>query len=127
MELMISSDTSEEEGWELLSTLFKKVFKEFRRVRASAANASRDKNPLSKCPSYLWVSLQSHRVVKGILNAQFRNHMSITPVIILHVFKACAMNVAHSAAIKHMEGQLAALEKQPAGKKKQVAKKEAAK
>jgi len=111
-ELMHSSDTSEEEGWELLSALFKRIFEEFRRVRASAANASREKNQVSKCASYLWASIQAHRVVKEMLDARFRNHVSIAPVIILHVFKTRVTKVAHSAAIKRLEGRIAALEKQ---------------
>jgi hypothetical protein len=125
-ELMHSSDTAEEEAWELLSALIKKIFEELRKVRASAANAARDKNPITRCATYLWASIQAHRVMKEMLDARFRNHVSIAPVIILHVFKTRITKVAHTAALKRLEGRLAALEKtgNGGGKKIQEDKKE---
>jgi hypothetical protein len=63
-ELMHSSDTTEEEAWEFLSALLKRIFEEFRKVRASAANAARDKNAITRCATYLWASIQAHRVMK---------------------------------------------------------------
>jgi hypothetical protein len=115
-ELIHSSDSMEEEAWELLSALIKRVFEEFRKVRASAANAARDKNAVTRCLTYLWASIQAHRVMKDMLDARFRNHVSIAPVIILHVFKTRITKVAHTAALKRLEGRFAALEK-PAGKR----------
>jgi hypothetical protein len=98
-ELMHSSDTTEEEAWELLSALIKRIFEEFRKVWASAANAARDKNPVTRCSTYLWASIQAHRVMKEMIDARFRNHVSIAPVIILHVFKTRITKVAHTAAL----------------------------
>lgn len=113
---MHSSDTTEDEAWELLSALIKRIFEEFRKVRASAANAARDKNPITRCTTYLWASIQAHRVMKEMIDARFRNHVSIAPVIILHVFKTRITKVAHVAALKRLEGRITALEK-PGGKK----------
>ncbi len=121
-ELMHSSDTTEEEAWELLSALLKRIFEEFRKVRASAANAARDKNPTTRCSTYLWASIQVHRVMKEMLDARFRNHVAIAPVIILHVFKTRITKVAHTAALKRLEGRIAALEKTGLGKKKEAEK-----
>jgi hypothetical protein len=120
-ELMHSSDTTEEEAWELLSALLKRIFEEFRKVRASAANAARDKNAITRCATYLWASIQAHRVMKEMLDSRFRNHVSIAPVIILHVFKTRITKVAHNAALKRLEGRIAALEKS-GGKKKEAEK-----
>ncbi len=124
-ELMHSSDTTEEEAWDLLSALLKRIYEELRKVRASAANAARDKNPITRCSTYLWASIQAHRVMKEMIDAKFRNHVSIAPVIILHVFKTRITKVAHTAALKRLEGRIAALEKL-AGKKTWEEKKEGA-
>jgi hypothetical protein len=63
--------------------------------------------------------------MKEMIDAKFRNHVSIAPVIILHVFKTRITKVAHTAALKRLEGRIAALEKL-AGKKTWEEKKEGA-
>jgi hypothetical protein len=56
-------------------------------VRASAANATSEVNAATKCATIMWAIIQAHRVMKDFLDMRFRNHPSIAPVIILHVFK----------------------------------------
>jgi len=86
-ELLTTSEATEEEAWELVSGCIKRILEDLRRVRASTANATSEPNPSTKCATYLWALIQSHRVMKDYIDARFRNHPSIAPVIILHVFK----------------------------------------
>jgi hypothetical protein len=54
--------------------------------------------------------------MKEFLDMRFRNHPSIAPVIVLHVFKTRVTRVAHSTNIKRLEGRIAKLENTPAYK-----------
>jgi hypothetical protein len=63
-ELLTTSEATEEEAWELVSGCVKRIFEELRRMRASAANATSVTNPSTKCATYLWALIQSHRVMK---------------------------------------------------------------
>jgi hypothetical protein len=47
-----------------MSSIIWKIFDELRRVRAPAANAVADKNPISKCAAYMWALIQANRVQK---------------------------------------------------------------
>lgn len=58
-------------------------------MQASAANATSEVDPSSKCGTILWALIQSHKVMKVFLDLRFRNHPSIAPVIVLHIFKTC--------------------------------------
>jgi hypothetical protein len=53
--------------------------------------------------------------MRSFVDARFRNHSAIAPVIVLHVFKTRVTIVAHNAAIKRLEGRIAALEKSGGG------------
>jgi hypothetical protein len=120
-ELINHSESKPDEAYELLAAIYRRVFDEMRKVRTSASYASRDKNPISKCTSYIWAMIQAHRVMKDLLDAKFRNHVMIAPVIILHVFKTRITRVAHDEAIKRLEGRIAALEKDKGSSNKKVA------
>ncbi len=115
-ELLTTSEATDEEAWELVSACIKKIFEELRRVRASAANATSEVNATNKCATYLWALIQSHRIMKDFLDMRFRNHPSIAPVIILHVFKTRVTRVSHTNHIKRLEGRIAKLESAPAFK-----------
>mmetsp|Transcript_10104 Transcript_10104/g.14571 ORF Transcript_10104/g.14571 Transcript_10104/m.14571 type:complete len:742 (-) Transcript_10104:1161-3386(-) len=114
-ELVESSESTPEEAWELLSSIVRKMFEVIRVPRAGAATAARDKNALNRSSTILWSLIQSHRVMKDLMEARFRNHTSIAPVIILHVFRTRITRVAHASAIKRIEGRLALLEKNNGG------------
>jgi len=109
-ELLTTSEATEEEAWELVSGCIKRIFEDLRRVRASAANATSEINPSTKCATYLWALVQSHRVMKDYIDARFRNHPSIAPVIILHVFKTRVTRVSHNNHVKRLEGRIAKIE-----------------
>lgn len=115
-ELLTTSEATDDEAWELVSACIKKIFEELRRVRASAANATSEVNATSKCATYLWALIQSHRIMKDFLDMRFRNHPSIAPVIILHVFKTRVTRVSHNNHVKRLEGRIAKLESTPAFK-----------
>jgi hypothetical protein len=115
-ELLTTSEASEDEAWELVSACVKKVFEELRRVRASAANATSEADSTSKCSTIMWALIQAHRVMKDFLDMHFRNHPSIAPVIILHVFKTRVTPVSYSTNLKRLEGRTAKLEATPAFK-----------
>jgi hypothetical protein len=106
-ELLTTSEATEEEAWELVSGCIKRIFEDLRRVRASAADATSEINPSSKCATYLWALIHSHRVMKDYIDARFRNHPSIAPVIILHVFKTWVTRVSHNNHVKRLEGSIA--------------------
>jgi hypothetical protein len=44
------------------------------------------------------------------VDARFRNHPSIAPVLILHVFKPQVTRVSHTNNLKCLEGRIAKLE-----------------
>jgi hypothetical protein len=115
-ELLSTSEATEDEAWDLVSACIKKVFEELRRVRAGAANATTEVLASSKCATILWALIQSHRVMKDFLDSRFRNHPSIAPVIVLHVFKTRVTRVAHANSYKRLEGRVAKLESTPAFK-----------
>jgi hypothetical protein len=48
--------------------------------------------------------------MKDYIDARFRNHPSIAPVIILHVFKPRVTQVSHSKHVKRLEGRIAKLD-----------------
>jgi hypothetical protein len=86
-ELVASSEATDEEAWEVVSACIKKMFEIIRVPRAQAANATMDPSPSSHCTTYLWALIQSHEVMKEFIEARFRNHGAIAPVIVLHIFK----------------------------------------
>ncbi len=90
-----------------MSSIIQKIFDELRWVRAPAANAVADKNPISKCAAYMWALIQANRVQKEFLDAYFKNHPTIAPVIILHVFHTQVTKVQ----FKRLEGRVSELEK----------------
>ncbi len=124
-ELLTTSEATEEEAWELVAACIKKVFEELRRARATAANAMSEVNASSKCATFMWALVQSHRIMKDFLDLRFRNHPSIAPVIILHIFKTRVTRVSYSTTIKRLEGRVAKLETTPAFKNPKISPKDA--
>jgi hypothetical protein len=49
--------------------------------------------------------------MKEFLDACFRNHGAIAPVIVLHIFKMRVTRTSMSSSIKRLEGRIASLEK----------------
>jgi hypothetical protein len=54
---------------------------------------------------------QSHKIMREFIEARFRNHGAIAPVIVLHIFKTRVTRVAMTTNIKRLEGRISALEK----------------
>ena len=117
-ELVTTSEASEEEAWDVVGACIKKVFEVIRVPRAQAANATMEKDAKSQCASYLWALVQSHKVMREFIDARFRNHGAIAPVIVLHIFKTRVTRVAMASSIKRLEGRIAVLEKGKDGKGK---------
>jgi hypothetical protein len=118
-ELITTSEASEDEAWDVVGACIRKVFEILRVPRAQASNATMDGDIRSQCATYIWALVQSHKVMKQFIDARFRNHGSIAPVIVLHIFKTRVTRVSMSSTIKRLEGRIAALEK---GKEKEVKK-----
>ena len=112
-EMASTSDSPIEEAWELASACVRKIFDEMRRVRVAASNAMAEQNPVTKCALYMWCLIQANRVQKEFLDARFRNHPTIAPVIILHVFWTRVTKIAFKEGIKRLKGRIAILEKKP--------------
>ena len=110
-ELVTTSQATEEEAWEVVGACVRKMFEVLRVPRAQAANATMDPDPVSQCATYLWALVQSHKIMREFLEARFRNHGAIAPVIVLHIFKTRVTRVAVASSIKRLEGRIAALEK----------------
>jgi hypothetical protein len=110
-ELVTTSEATEEEAWEVLGACIKKMFEVIRVPRAQASNATMESSKVSQCASYLWVLIQSHKVMREFIEARFRNHGAIAPVIVLHIFKTRVTRVTMTSTIKRLEGRIAALEK----------------
>ena len=114
-EMVSTAESPIDEAWDLVSACVRKIFDELRRVRAPASNAMVEVNPVTKCALYLWCLIQANRVQKEFLDTRFRNHPTIAPVIILHVFRTRVTKVAFKEGLKRLEGRIALLEKKPAG------------
>jgi hypothetical protein len=113
-EMASTAESPVEEAWELVSACVRKIFDELRRVRAAASNAMAEQNPVTKCALYMWCLIQANRVQKEFLDARFRNHPTIAPVVILHVFRTRVTKIAFKEGLKRLEGRIALLEKKPA-------------
>ncbi len=50
-------------------------------------------------------------MLKEFLDARFRNHGSIAPVIVLHIFKTRVTHTSMASHIKRLEGRISSLEK----------------
>jgi hypothetical protein len=59
-ELLTTSEATEEEACEFVLACIKQVFKDLRRVRAGAANATSESDPSSKCATIMKALIQSH-------------------------------------------------------------------
>jgi len=114
-EMVSTAESPIDEAWDLVSACVRNIFDELRRVRAPASNAMAEVNPVTKCALYLWCLIQANRVQKEFLDTRFRNHPTIAPVIILHVFRTRVTKVAFKEGLKRLEGRIALLEKKPAG------------
>ena len=86
------------------------MFEEIRRVRAQASCAIMETNSVMKATAYIWAMYQADKVQREFLETRFRNHPSIAPVIVLHVFKTRVTRVSMNLTVKRLEGRLAALE-----------------
>lgn len=118
-ELVTTSEASEDEAWDVVGACIRKVFEILRVPRAQASNATMDGDLKSQCATYLWALIQSHKVMKEFIDARFRNHGAIAPVIVIHIFKTRVTRVTMAASVKRLEGRLAALEKVKDGKTKE--------
>ena len=107
----LTLQATEDEAWTLASQCMKSAFVYLRTVCSPAANALSDPNKVSRCTTYMWCLLESHRLMREFLDASFRNHPCIAPVITLHLFRSQVTKTAFSEAIKRLEGCLNALEK----------------
>ncbi len=102
----------------MVGACIRKVFEILRVPRAQASNATMDGDVKSQCATYLWALIQSHKVMKEFIDARFRNHGTIAPVIVHHIFKTRVTRVTMASTVKWLEGRMAALEKAKDGKVK---------
>jgi len=110
-ELVTTSEATEDEAWEVVGACIRKMFEVIRVPRAQAANATMDPDLKSQCATYLWALVQSHKIMREFIEARFRNHGAIAPVIVLHIFKTRVTRVAMTSTIKRLEGRIAVLER----------------
>lgn len=123
------SETGADDAWELASHCVKRIFEELRRIRATAANASVEADPVMKCAKDLWAVLQSHQLMQEYVDRGFRDHRSIFPVINYHLFNTSVSRAAfdkHKQAVVKLEtrcnlidslqAKVAKLEKKGGGK-----------
>ena len=102
------------EGWILVSACVYVMFEELYKVRMHAASAKSETDGPIRCASYLWCTLQAHRIMKDFVGANFRGHPSIGPIINLHLFQYRVPTSVHDKAlarISELEKQIASMKK----------------
>ena len=102
------------EGWILVSACVYVMFEELYKVRMHAASAKSESDVHVRCATYLWCTLQAHRVMRDFNMASFRGHPSIGPIINLHLFQYRVPTSVHDKAltrITELEKLVATLKK----------------
>ena len=102
------------EGWILVSSCVCEMFQDIYKFWMHAASKNSETDLHVKCASYLWCTLQAHRVMKEYLEANLRGHLSIRPIINLHLFQYQVPTLVHDkglSRILELEKQLASIKK----------------
>ena len=87
------------EGWILVSACVYVMFEELYKVRMHANTAKSESEHQVKCATYLWCTLQAHRVMTDFVSSNFRGHASIGLIINLHLFQYRIPLLVHEKAV----------------------------
>jgi hypothetical protein len=82
-----SVTSNSKDAWNLTSLVSKTAFENLHDVRVIGADLSDIVSPSKRAARILWATLQAHRVMRGFIEADFRNHPKIAPVIVMHLFE----------------------------------------
>jgi hypothetical protein len=84
-EFLVTS--TEKDAWSLTSLIAKTVFVAIHHVRSVGADISDIVSPSKRAAKVMWSTLQAHRIMRSFIDADFRNHAMIAPVIVLHLLE----------------------------------------
>jgi hypothetical protein len=84
-EFLVTS--SEKDAWSLTSLIAKTVFVAIHHVRSVGADLSDITSPSKRAAKVMWATLQAHRIMRYFIDADFRNHQMVAPVIVLHLLE----------------------------------------
>jgi uncharacterized membrane protein YgcG len=84
-EFLVTS--TEKDAWSLTSLIEKTVFVAIHHVRSVGADISDIVSPSKRAAKVMWSTLQAHRIMRSFIDADFRNHAMIAPVIVLHLLE----------------------------------------
>ena len=86
-EMVVDYGTPPKEAWFLCTSCFWHMIDMMQKVRALARDATHVEDPRIRCASMIWAALSCLRVQRELLDAKFRYHPSLAPIINLHLFR----------------------------------------
>ena len=105
-EITIVHKTEEIEQWHLVASIVKQVFLDLAKVRGPArfVNVTITKD-IDVASTFMWASLQAHRVMQEYTASNFRGHPHVAPVVTLHLYAHRVPRGLHTA----LEGKFNAM------------------
>ena len=106
-ELTVVHKTDEIESWHLVASIVKQVNLDLaKKVRGLArfVNMTITKD-IDVASTFMWASLQAHRVMQEYTASNFRGHPHVAPVVTLHLYAHCVPCCLHTA----LEGKFTAM------------------
>lgn len=86
-ELTVTYNTAAKESWHLVCSIVKQIFVDLALVRSRAKFITVGKTANETVAStYLWATLQAHRLMQEYVVSNFRGHPNVAPVVTLHLY-----------------------------------------
>ena len=82
-----TSSSGEAGNWGLACQIINRLFKDLAIQRNGGGEARMIEDPIKRGAKYLWLTLQTHRVMKEYVTAKFREHPSIAPMLNISLYK----------------------------------------
>jgi molybdenum-dependent DNA-binding transcriptional regulator ModE len=86
-EMCRTSASGEAGNWGLTCQIINRLFKDLSVQRRSGGEARSIEEPVARGAKYLWLTLQTHRVMQEYTKTKFREHPSIAPMLNISLFK----------------------------------------
>ena len=114
-EMVLDYGVPPQEAWYLCTSCFRHMIDMMQKVRAVARDASAAEDPRLQCGSMIWAALSCLRVQRELLDAKFRSHLALAPIINLHLFRNRVNKedvTALEAKLKDVDHRLKATQKE---------------
>jgi hypothetical protein len=87
-ELMTQYSTAEDESFDLLGRMVRRVFIDLHEVRCLAGYVNYGNvKSLGDATTIVWAALKAHMVQQAYKEARFREHPSVSPVVLFHLYE----------------------------------------